>query len=58
MRYLLGEFDLSPWPKLSVLLFTLIFAFVCVSVFRPSQRARFERASKLPLSNGTDGNNE
>lgn len=47
MRELLPSMDLSLWPKISVILFLIVFFVIFIGVYRPGAKRRYEEASRL-----------
>ncbi len=45
----MSEANLHVWAEVALVMFVLLFAAVCVYVFARRNRARFDRASRLPL---------
>lgn len=49
MKYLLQNNTLTILPEISLVLFFLVFTGVIVWVMRPSAKAKYEAAGRLPL---------
>lgn len=49
MRYLLGTFELTTWPQISVVVFMAAFIGLILWVYRPKGKKRYEEEARMPL---------